>query len=137
MNLGASNYTYAEAIRTQKLVDFVGSTTRAFEHFGGVAEVVVPDQLRSAVSGPDRYEPDINPTYLEMAQHYGVTVTPARPRNWAQMPSTTALSPMLASSTCAESMRLSLDPSLRGSRSMPPALLGTRSIFCTGVSPFK
>ena len=39
-------------------------------------EVVVPDQLRSAVSGPDRYEPDINPTYLEMAQHYGVTVIP-------------------------------------------------------------
>ncbi|WP_394821465.1 hypothetical protein [Pendulispora albinea] len=34
----------------------------------------MPDQLRSAVSGPDRYEPDINPTYLEMAQHYGVTV---------------------------------------------------------------
>jgi hypothetical protein len=40
----------------------------------------VPDQLRSAVKGPDRYEPDINATYLEMAQHYGVTVMPARPR---------------------------------------------------------
>ncbi|WXA88066.1 IS21 family transposase [Pendulispora rubella] len=78
--LGASNYTYAEATRTQKLADFVGSTIRAFEYFGGVPEVVVPDQLRSAVSGPDRYEPDINPTYLEMAQHYGVTVIPARPR---------------------------------------------------------
>src|ERR1700749_3665125 len=47
---------------------------------GAVPEVVVPDQLRSAVSGPDRYEPDINATYLEMAQHYGVTVIPARPR---------------------------------------------------------
>jgi len=53
---------------------------RAFEYFGAVPEVVVPDQLRSAVRGPDRYEPDINPTYLEMAQHYGVTVIPARPR---------------------------------------------------------
>lgn len=78
--LGASNYTFAEATRSQKLVDFVGSTIRAFEFFGAVPEVVVPDQLRSAVRGPDRYEPDINPTYLEMAQHYGVTVIPARPR---------------------------------------------------------
>lgn len=78
--LGASNYTYAEATRSQKLADFVGSTVRMFEYFGGVPEVLVPDQLRSAVSGPDRYEPDVNPTYLEMAQHYGVTVIPARPR---------------------------------------------------------
>jgi transposase len=78
--LGASNYTFAEATRSQKLADFVGSTGRAFEYFGAVPEIVVPDQLRSAVSGPDRYEPDINPTYLEMAQHYGVTVIPARPR---------------------------------------------------------
>jgi transposase len=78
--LGASNYTYAEATRTQKLADFVASTVRAFEYIGGVPEVIVPDQLRSAVSGPHRYEPDINPTYLEMAQHYGVTVIPARPR---------------------------------------------------------
>jgi len=75
--LGASNYTYAEVTRTQKLADFVGSTIRSFEYFRDVPEVVVPDQLRSAVSGPDRYEPDINPTYLEMAQHYGVTVIPA------------------------------------------------------------
>jgi transposase len=80
MVLGASNYTYAEATRTQTLADFVGATIRGFEHFGVVPEVVVPDQLRSAVKGPDRYEPDINATYLEMAQHYGVTVIPARPR---------------------------------------------------------
>jgi len=78
--LGASNYTFAEATRSQKLGDFVGSTIRALEYFGAAPEVLVPDQLRSAVSGPDRYEPDINPTYLEMAQHYGVTVIPARPR---------------------------------------------------------
>lgn len=80
MVLGASNYTYAEATSTQKLRDFVGSTIHGFEYYGGVSEVIVPDQLRSAVKGPDRYEPDINATYLEMAQHYGVTVMPARPR---------------------------------------------------------
>lgn len=78
--LGASNYTFAEATRSQKLADFVGSSVRMLEFFGGAPEILVPDQLRSAVSGPDRYEPDINPTYLEMAQHYGVTVIPARPR---------------------------------------------------------
>jgi transposase len=77
--LGASNYTYAEATRTQQLGNFVGSTVRAFEHFGAVPQVLVPDQLRSAVSGPDRYEPDINATFLEMASHYGVAVIPARP----------------------------------------------------------
>ena len=65
--LGASNYTYAEATRTQKLADFCASTIRAFEFFGGVPEIAVPDQLRSAVSGPDRYDPEINPTYAELA----------------------------------------------------------------------
>ena len=79
MVLGASNYTFVEATRTQRLHDFVGSTIRALEFFGGVPQVLVPDQLRSAVTGPDRYEPDINATYLEMAQHYGTAIVPARP----------------------------------------------------------
>jgi transposase len=57
----------------------VASTIRGLEFFGGVPEVIVPDQLRSAVTGPDRYEPDINATYLEMAQHYGTAIVPARP----------------------------------------------------------
>ena len=78
--LGASNYTYAEATRSQKKRDFVASTIRALEYIGGVPELVVPDQLRSAVSGPDRYDPELNPTYLELAQHYGFAVIPARPR---------------------------------------------------------
>ncbi len=66
--------------RSRGSLIFVGSTIRAFEYFGAVPAIVVPDQLRSAVSGPDRYEPDFNPTHLEMAQHSGVTVIPARPR---------------------------------------------------------
>jgi transposase len=77
--LGASNYTYAEVTRSQKLGDFVASSIRALEYFGGVPAVLVPDQLRSAVSGPHRYDPEINPTYAEFAQHYGVAVIPARP----------------------------------------------------------
>ena len=80
MVLGASSYTYAESTYTQTLRDFVDSNIHGFEFFEGVPEVAVPDQLRSAVKGPDRYEPDINATYLDMAQHYGITVIPARPR---------------------------------------------------------
>lgn len=78
--LGASNYTYAEATRSQKVGDFCASTARAFEYFGGVPEIVVPDQLRSAVKGPDRLDPELNPTYAELGRHYGVAIIPARPR---------------------------------------------------------
>src|SRR5260370_10371298 len=77
--LGASNYTYAEATRTQRLEDFCASMVRTLEFFVGVPKVAVPDQLRSAVSGPDRYDPDINPTYAELAQHYDLAIVPARP----------------------------------------------------------
>jgi transposase len=78
--LGASNYTYAEVTRTQKVADFCASTARAFEYFEGVPEIVVPDQLRSAVKGPDRLDPELNPTYAELGRHYGVAIIPARPR---------------------------------------------------------
>lgn len=77
--LGASSYSYAEATMSQKVEDFIGSHVRAFEYFGGVCEVVVPDQLRSAVSKPCRYEPEIQRSYQEMASHYGTVVIPARP----------------------------------------------------------
>ena len=76
--LGASNYTYAEATRTQTLPDFCASTVRAFEYFGCTPKIAVPDQLRSAVSGPDRYDPEINPTYAELSEHYQVAIIPAR-----------------------------------------------------------
>jgi len=79
MVLGASNYTYAEATTTQSSADFIDSIVRGFEYFGCVPEIAVPDQLRAAVTGPDRYDPEINPACLEMAEHYGVAVIPARP----------------------------------------------------------
>jgi transposase len=78
--LGASNYTYAEATWTQSLPDWIGSHSRAFAFFGGVPKVVVPDNLKSAVSKASFYDPDINPTYLDMANHYGTAVIPARVR---------------------------------------------------------
>jgi len=78
--LGASNYTYAEATWTQQLPDWIGSHVRAFEFLGGSSEILVPDNLRSGVSKAHRYEPDLNPTYADLAKHYGVAVLPARVR---------------------------------------------------------
>lgn len=78
--LGASNYTFAEATWTQGLGDWIGSHMRAFEFLQGVPEIVVPDNLKSGVTKPCRYEPDVNLAFEEMAQHYGVAVVPARVR---------------------------------------------------------
>lgn len=77
--LGASNLTYAEATGSQKLSDWLQSHVRMFEYFGGVTEIVVPDNLRSGVSQACRYDPQINPSYQQLAAHYGVAVVPARP----------------------------------------------------------
>jgi transposase len=77
--LGASSYTFAEATTGQDLRNWTGSHIRAFEFFGGVAAVVVPDNLKSAVTHPSYYEPDLNPTYRDLGEHYGVAIIPARP----------------------------------------------------------
>jgi transposase len=78
--LGASNYTFVEAVASQKLEDWVGANRRMLEFFGGVPDQLVPDQLRSAVSAPSRDEPGIQRTYAEFARHYGTAIVPARPR---------------------------------------------------------
>ena len=77
--LGASNYTYAEATRTQQVPDWIASHQRAFTFFGGVTAALVCDQLKSGVVVPCRYEPGLQRTYEEFAQHYGTAVLPARP----------------------------------------------------------
>lgn len=78
--LGASNYTYAEAAWSQDTGCWIGAHVRAFEYMGGVPELVVPDNPRTGVIRTCRYEPDLNPTYQEMATHYGIGVLPARVR---------------------------------------------------------
>lgn len=78
--LGASSYTYAEATWTQELHNFISSHVRAFSFFGGVPEILVPDNPKQGVTRPCYYDPDINPTYQDMAAHYGVAIIPARPR---------------------------------------------------------
>lgn len=78
--LGASSFTYAEATESQQLPCWVGAHTRMVEYFGGSTEIWVPDQLKSGVTKSCRYEPGINRTYEELAEHYGAVVIPARPR---------------------------------------------------------
>jgi transposase len=78
--LGASNYTYAEATRSQDLESWVGAHQRMLEYFGGSSEIWIPDNLKSGVSRADRYEPGVNRTYEELAAHYGAVVIPARVR---------------------------------------------------------
>lgn len=77
--LGASNYTYAEVTRSQTVPDWVMSHVRALEYFCGVPAAIVPDQLKSGVTRSGRYEPGIQRTYDELAQHYDTVIFPARP----------------------------------------------------------
>lgn len=78
--LGASNYTYAEATPTQELMHWLGAHQRALSWFGGVPECIVPDNLKAGVTDPCRYEPGINRSYQEFAEHYGLAILPARPK---------------------------------------------------------
>jgi transposase len=77
--LGASNYCYVEAHWSQRLPDWIAAHTRMFEFLGGVPEILVCDNLKSAVKKASRTEPDINLTYQSLAEHYGSMVLPARP----------------------------------------------------------
>ena len=77
--LGASCYTYAEATLTQQLPEWIAAHERMQEYFGGSTDLWVPDQLRSAVTRPCRYEPGVNRSYQDLASHYGTVVVPARP----------------------------------------------------------
>jgi transposase len=76
--LGASNYTFAEASLAQDLPSWIQSHVHALEFLGGVPQILIPDNLKVGVTNPCRYEPDINPTYQDLAEHYGTVVIPAR-----------------------------------------------------------
>jgi len=66
--LGASSYIYAESQGSQAMSSWIGGHLRAFKFFGGVPEILVPDNTKTGVTSPCRYEPDINPTYQDMAE---------------------------------------------------------------------
>ena len=93
--LGASNHSYVDAVPSQELLHRIAAHVQLFEYLGGVPEILVPDNLRSGVTRAHRYEPEVNPTYLEMAAHYGCAVIPARPNH----PLATARSPWVTASS--------------------------------------
>ncbi|ABF87668.1 transposase, IS21 family [Myxococcus xanthus DK 1622] len=78
--LGASSYTYVEPVYSEDLATWVGCHVRAMAFFGGTPALVVPDNLKSGVTHVHRYEPEENPTYADLARHYGFAILPARPR---------------------------------------------------------
>ncbi len=77
--LGGSQMTYVEAVMSQKKEDFIGACERAFLFYGGVTKAIVPDNLKSAVAKGNKFEPFINDSFADFADHYGTTVLPARP----------------------------------------------------------
>jgi len=79
--LGASSYTFAGATGAERLEDWIESMTRALTFYGGVPQLIVPDNPRALISQPDRYEPQAHATVLDFARHYGTSVLPARPRS--------------------------------------------------------
>ena len=78
--LGASNHTYVEATWTQGLPDWISSHRRCFEFLGGVPALVIPDNIKSGVTSPCFYDPDLNHTYQKLAEHYGTAILPTRVR---------------------------------------------------------
>jgi transposase len=78
--LGASNYTYAEARWSEGLADWIGSHVNALTAIGGVPKAIVCDNLKAGVTATSRYEPGINRTYQELAEHYDTAILPARPK---------------------------------------------------------
>src|SRR5271168_143468 len=78
--LGASSFTFAHASWTQALPDWIDAHVRALEAIGGVPQLIVPDNTKTAVIKACLYDPQVNRTYAEMAAHYGTAILPARPR---------------------------------------------------------
>jgi transposase len=76
--LGASQLTYIEAVESQQKEDFIGACESALHYFGGVPLAIVPDNLKSAVIKSNKYEPDLNETFLDFAEHYSTTILAAR-----------------------------------------------------------
>lgn len=77
--LGASSYTFAWATPRETMADWLDATARALTFFGGVPQLIVPDNPRAMIANPDRYEPRSNETVQDFARHYGTSVLPARP----------------------------------------------------------
>lgn len=77
--LPASDYGFLLFVPSQRTEDFVYAITQCFRYLGGVPKILVPDNLKAAVTKTDRYEPAVNKVLEDLANHYGTVVVPARP----------------------------------------------------------
>ena len=77
--LGTSGYTFVHATQTQSTKDFILSHTLAFIFYGGVPNILVPDNLKAAVISHKKGVVKLNESYADMGNHYGVAIEPARP----------------------------------------------------------
>lgn len=77
--MGASSYTFLDVLASQGEVDWLEATSRCFTDLNGVPEMVVPDNLKAAVTAAHRYEPVLNRAFGEFAEHFGTAIVPARP----------------------------------------------------------
>ncbi len=78
--LGASGYTFVHATPSQKQEDFIYSHVECYNFFGGVPNIVVPDNLKSAIISNNKNGVVVNESYADLNRHYSVAVIPARPR---------------------------------------------------------
>jgi len=78
--LGASSYTFAYATPRETMADWLWATAKALDFFGGVPQLIVPDNPKAMISQPDRYEPKLSATVQDFARHYGCSILPARPK---------------------------------------------------------
>ena len=77
--MGASSYTFACATPRETMIDWIESTVKALTFYGGVTQLIVPDNPRAMIADPNRYQPRSHATVLDFARHYGTSVLPARP----------------------------------------------------------
>ena len=77
--LPASAYPFVFAYGDMKKPNWINAHVRAYEYYGGVPRVTIPDNTKTAVKTPDLVDPHLNASYAEMARHYGTTLVPARP----------------------------------------------------------
>lgn len=78
--LGSSGYPYVEAFPDESQPSWIGAHIRAFQYYGGVPRILIPDNCKTAVKSPKYYDPEVNQAYREMAEHYGIAVLPTRVR---------------------------------------------------------
>jgi len=77
--MGCSNYTFAYAVKSQSIADWIEAHNKMYAYIGGIPEIVVPDNLKAAVIKAGK-NLTLNRIYLEQSKYYGIAIVPARVR---------------------------------------------------------